>query len=199
MLDSPLLRYVLRMRTRKKVIEIVAASLGVLALAGCVQPPPRVIPTSEPSMAPVFASDADALAAAKKAFTGYLLASDSIAHSGGVNVDPLVDLDSPNQFARDKKTFATLHAASEHTSGQSSYSHFTLQSNESTGRGLVEIVAYACIDISNTQLLDAGGNLINSSRPSGAPLVLTFKNATSGSKSLVLDGSVTWQGQDFCS
>jgi hypothetical protein len=187
------------MRNRRIVIGVVVAATAVLALTGCVQPSPHVIPTSDPSAAPVFASDAAALAAAKKAFTGYLLASDSIAHDGGGNVDALVGLDSPSQLERDKKTFATLHAAGEHTSGQSNFSHFKLQSNESTGRGEVEIIAYACIDISNTKLLDQEGNPIDSSRPSGAPLVLTFKNASSGSKSLVLDGSVTWQGQDFCS
>jgi hypothetical protein len=187
------------MRTRRKLVGIVVGAAIALALAGCVQPPSPVIPTSTPSAAPVFASDAAALAAAKKAFTGYLLASDSIAHSGGGNTESLVSLDSPGQLARDKKTFATLHAAGEHTIGQTSYSGLRLQSNESIGRGFVEIIAYVCIDISKTQLLDAAGNAVESSRTSGAPLVLTFKNSSSGSKALVLDGSVTWQGQNFCS
>jgi hypothetical protein len=184
---------------RARIVIGIAAATAVLALAGCVQPPPQVIPTSEPSAAPVFASDAAALAAAKKAFTGYLLASDSIAHAGGANVDALVSLDTPSQLARDKKTFTTLSAAGEHTAGQSKFSDFTVQSNESTGKGVVEIVAYACVDISNTQLLDDAGHPVESSRPSGAPLVLTFRNASIGSKSLLLDGSVTWQGHNFCS
>ena len=50
------------------VVGIGVVATAVLALTGCVQPPPRVIPTSDPSAAPVFASDAAALAAAKKAY-----------------------------------------------------------------------------------------------------------------------------------
>jgi hypothetical protein len=73
------------MRMRRIVIGIVAGAAVALALAGCVQPPSRVIPTSTPSAAPVFASDAAALAAAKKAYVAYLAVSDAVANDGGKN------------------------------------------------------------------------------------------------------------------
>lgn len=187
------------MRTRRNVAGLVVAVVVALVLAGCVPPPPHVIPTSEPSSAPVFASNAAALAAAKKAFAAYLAASDQVANDGGTNVDRLASMDSPAQLARDKVTFAKLRTAGEHTSGMSNFSHFTLQSAESSKRGFEEVAAYACIDISQTQLLDAGGNQINAVRPSGVPLILTFVNVRQGDRTLLLDRSVTWDGRNFCS
>ena len=191
------------MRTRKKVAALVGAPVIAivvsLTLAGCVQPQPPVIPTSASSSKPVFASDAEALAAAKKAFAVYLSASDAVGRSGGVEVDRLSSLDTAAQYARDKQTFSKLQNAGEHTSGDSSFSKFTLQDAGVSAKGLAEVAAYACIDISKTQLIDGSGNIINADRPSGAPLVVTFHSANSGSKTLLLDGSVTWQGQNFCS
>ncbi|HEX3679638.1 MAG TPA: hypothetical protein VHU90_07950, partial [Galbitalea sp.] len=70
------------MRNRRIVIGILVAVTAMLVLAGCVQPPPPVIPTSGPSAAPVFASDAAALAAAKKAYLAYLAVSDQILIDG---------------------------------------------------------------------------------------------------------------------
>lgn len=187
------------MRNRSRVAGLAVAVGAALLLTACVQDSPRVIPTSAPRVKPVFATDADALAAAKKAFAAYLSASDSVAHDGGLNVDRLASFDSPAQLQRDKKTFAGMHSAGEHTSGQSEFSYLTLQSNAPPVRGLVTVVTYACIDISKTQLLDQSNSQINTPRPSGVPLVLTFKNILRDSQSLVLDRSVTWQGQDFCS
>ncbi|HMH57924.1 MAG TPA: hypothetical protein VK537_01960, partial [Galbitalea sp.] len=167
-------------------------------LAGCVQPPPRVIPTSEPSSAPVFASDAAALAAAKKAYASYLAVSDAVAHDGGSESERLATWDSKAQLKRDEKSFAAMHADGHRTTGSSTFSNLALQSSELSS-GKAEVVVYVCLDISKTTLLDDSGTDVGSGRPLTLPLEVSLVSRQTGSPSLIIDRSVTWSGTDFCS
>jgi hypothetical protein len=169
-----------------------------LALAGCVPQPYPIVPTSQPTVAPVFKSDAAALAAAKKAYEGYLAASDAIARDGGRETSSLAELDTPKQLALDEASFARLAAANQHISGQSAYSHFTLQHIEQSAKGRVEIYAYSCIDVSGTHLLDEANNDITPDGNNVLPLQLTFVNVMAKSRALLVDGSETWSGNNFC-
>ena len=190
------------MRTRKKVAALVVASVLAivvsLTLAGCVQPSPRVIPTSAPSTKPVFASDPAALAAAKKAFKGYLSVSDEVAHDGGSEVSRLVPLDSASQFKRDTKSFAEMHAEGHHTIGDSEFSDVALQSSEVLN-GKAQVVAYICMQIGGTQLLDSTGANVGANRPLAVPLEVSFVSRAIGDTTLLVDRSDTWTGTDFCS
>jgi hypothetical protein len=180
-------------------IAVVAAIAAAVSLSGCVQASHVVIPTSAPSVAPVFASDAQALAAAEKAFTGYLAASDTVAHEGGEDINQLSTWDTAAQFARDKKTFSRMQAAGEHTIGSSTFSRITLQSNDSLAGRKVLVVIYGCLDISQTHLFDRSNQDISARRITVVPLVVSFTNQSSSQHTLLLDRSVTWQGTNFCS
>jgi hypothetical protein len=58
------------MRTPPLVVALLMAA-STLTVPGCVQQSRPVIPTAVPTSTPVFATDADALAAAKKTWEGY--------------------------------------------------------------------------------------------------------------------------------
>jgi hypothetical protein len=182
-------------RAASPVAVVVVAAM----LAGCVPQPQHPTPSVKPSVAPVFASDAAALAAAKKAYEGYLAASDAIAQAGGVDTSSLSQWDTAKQLVRDKASFGRLAARKEHISGRSTYSHFTLQDLDQSPLGRVQLVAYACMDVSETRLLDGSGNDVTPDRIEIVPLQLTFTNATKGSKTFLIDGSDSWSGNDFCS
>ncbi|MDQ1547300.1 MAG: hypothetical protein QOH69_2204 [Actinomycetota bacterium] len=186
------------MRTRKKVAALVVASVLSLTLAGCVQPSPHVIPTSEPSTKPVFASDAEALAAAKSAFTAYLSVSDEVAHDGGAQVSRLAPLDSASQFKRDTKSFAEMQAEGHRTVGDSEFSDVALESSE-VSNGKAQVVAYICMQIGGTQLLDGAGANVGANRPLAVPLEVSFVSRAIGDKTLLVDRSDAWNGTDFCS
>jgi hypothetical protein len=180
-------------------LAIVAAIAAAVSLGGCVQASHVVIPTSAPSVAPVFASDAQALGAAEKAYAAYLAVSDSVAQDGGNNVERLAVWETPAQFGRDKRSFAQMHAQDHHTSGSSRFSNASLQKSGETTSGKPEVTIYVCLDISQTLLLDAAGKDVGSARPLVLPLEVSFQGKTSSSRSLLVDRSVTWSGTNFCS
>ncbi|HEX4058901.1 MAG TPA: hypothetical protein VHX87_11370 [Galbitalea sp.] len=187
------------MRITLKAAGLSAALIATLALAGCVQPPPPVIPTSAPSATPVFTSDAAALEAAKTAYTGYLAASDAVAHDGGTGLNRLRSWVSNRQFERDTKSFEEMQSEGHHTIGSSSFERATLQSSVASPDGGAVVVVYLCIDISKTMLLDSNGVNVGKDRPLFIPLQVTFKSERPASAALDVDGSVPWSGADFCS
>jgi hypothetical protein len=151
-----------------------------------------------PSSAPVFASDADALAAAKKAFAGYLAASDQIAHDGGNEVERLAPWDTPSQLKRDTKSFADMRADGHHTTGSSTFSNFALESSE-VEQGKAHVVAYICMQIGGTELLDDSGANVGGNRPLAVPLEVSFVSSKIDEKTLLVDRSAGWSGTNFCS
>ena len=188
------------MRTRKKVAALVLAIVVLLALAGCVQPSPHVIPTSAPSTKPVFASDAAALAAAEKAFEGYVTASDAIGSDGGKNPERIARWVPPARLKIETKAFNSFATTGERLDGPSAISHFELQELHQTSDGRVTLTAYACDDVSGSRLVDSSGaDVTPSTRPDIVPLQVHFQNLTARSKVLVVEGSDPWSGSNFCS
>jgi hypothetical protein len=172
---------------------------AALALTGCVQQAPHVIPTSEPSVAPVFKSDAAALAAAKKAYGGYLAASDQVAHDGGTGVNRLAVWDSPKQLKQDEQSFSVMKSDGHHTMGASAFSNMELQSSTVTRTGTAVVVVYVCIDVSRTTLLDSTGQNVGQSRSLVLPLEVNFESGPNSPKTLIVEGSSSWDGTNFCS
>jgi hypothetical protein len=181
------------------LISAAAATLAVLVLAGCVQYPPLVVPTSTPTVAPVFASDADALAAARTAFTGYLAASDAVARDGGKGVAALALWESANQFEGDQSSFAHFRSMNIRMVGASTFSHFELEpSSVRIGRS-VRLEVHVCLNVTGTKLLDPAGRDVTPSRPLVVPLQLTYTSTGNAPRYLRLDGSDVWSGASVCS
>jgi hypothetical protein len=190
------------MRTRKRVAApLVATLLAIvvsLGLAGCVQPSPHIIPTSTPSTKPVFASDAAALAAAKRAYVAYLAMSDRIGNDGGSNPQRIAPLVTKDRISVEVKQFDTFARTGDHFSGSSSFSKFHLQQLTQTGRD-VSLSAYACDDVSNSRVIDAtGADITPPTRRDIYPIQIEFRNLKAGSSTLQVEGSTLWSGQDFC-
>jgi len=183
------------MRLAKLAVPIIAA----VVLSGCAPDAPPIVPTSAPTIRPVFASDEEALAAAKTAYTEHLMASDEVAHDGGRGLERLAARETPSELARDQKSFAPMRDAKQHVSGLSSFSSFRLQRAELQSNSKELVIAYACLDVSKTRLLDQSNRDITPDGVDVIPLQLTFESATTGSTFLLLDGSTTWSGSDFCS
>jgi hypothetical protein len=187
------------MRTRRNVAGLAVAIIATLTLAGCAQPQPRVIPTSASSAKPVFASDAAALAAAKKAFTGYVSASDAIGNDGGKNPQRIAPWVTTTRLKTETKEFNAFAKTGERLEGPSAISRFTLQELDQSA-GKVVLTAYVCDDVSASKLLDASGaDITPSAREDVVPLQVRFRNLKRSSKTLVVEGSDPWSGSDFCS
>jgi hypothetical protein len=188
------------MRRRRKVIEIAAAATAVLALAGCVQPPQRVIPTSEPSTAPVFASDAEALAAAKKAYVAYLAVSDEILMDGGTSADRLLKVATAAELKKQVPGFDAAIANHWRSTGGTQLDAIELQKFDSTAlRGKSVVTVYACIDVSKVDVLDTSGeSVVSPTRPTVSTFETTFDLASRNPARLVVADEEPWQGAGIC-
>jgi hypothetical protein len=186
-------------RGMRFVTSAAGATLAALILAGCVQQPRPVVPSSTPTVAPVFATDADALAAAKTAYAGYLAASDAVARNGGDGVAALAAWESAPQFQRDRSSFRRFRSLKGHMVGASSFSHFKLESSSAEIGGSVRLEIYVCLNVTDTKLIDAAGRDVTPSRPLVVPLQLTYSSTKNAPRDLRLDGSDLWSGANFCS
>jgi hypothetical protein len=187
------------MRNASAVAALVIGLAIAVALAGCLQPPPPVIPTAEPTAAPVFTSDAAALAAAKKAYVAYVAASDAIGNDGGSNPQRIAQWVTPSRLKTETKEFDAFSKTGEHLEGKSVISHFALQQVDQSQSGVVTISAYVCDDVSASRLIDGSGlDVTPSARREVVPLQVNLRNLSAGSHHLVIEGSTPWSGSDFC-
>ena len=175
-----------------RVKPLIAIPLIAIALAGCsAQTPTPQETTAAPEQKPLFATDAEALAAAEAAYANYLEVSDQIARDGGANPERLKGLLSSDQYQTEVSSFQNYVTKDIHSSGQMSFDSLHIASSDS------EIVsAYLCLDSSQSRVLDSSGiDVTPSSREDRWPLFVTFesKNGT-----LVISGSETWTGTNFC-
>jgi hypothetical protein len=180
------------------VLGIVVAATAVLALAGCVQPPPRVIPTSEPSAAPVFASDAAALAAAKKAYVAYLAVSDEVATDGGRNPERFGAVVTKSWLPREVSSAKTLVASKRRQEGSTSVQNITLQQSSQQGH-VASVSIYVCLDLSAVHFVDSDSGE-NPSTPvtSLVPVEVDLASTSNSASTLLVERNTPWQGANFC-
>jgi len=146
----------------------IALALALLP-SGCSAHGTTAIPAAEPTSAPVFASDEDALAAAKMAYGNYLAISDLIS------------------------TFAK---SGQHQVGLSTITNVKLQRLEDDGYGHVTVTIYACTDFSGTRFLDSAGQDVTPTASRAATLELEF--SLTPLSPLIMSGSGLWSGQSIC-
>jgi hypothetical protein len=176
-----------------------AVALSAILLGGCVQSAPVKTPQAHATVKPLFASDADALAAATKAYAAYLKMSDTITSEGGANPQRIAPFVSTKQLPKELEGFSVFSTSGYVTKGDSAFDTVSLQSRDRLQSGGEEVTIYACSDATGVRVLDAQGVDIGAAdRPNREPFELTFQTAKSGQLPLVLARSQTWDGTDFC-
>ena len=144
---------------------LVTAAL-LLALTGCV--PTNAHPSGSPSASatPVFASDAEALAAAEKAYAAYLKVSDEIANDGGKNPGRLSGLATGTLLSDDLSGFRSFADKGWHSVGQTKLTKTVLQSAAFGEKGQGTVMVYLCEDVSGVDVVDqSGASVVSSARP----------------------------------
>lgn len=151
------------MRPRRVPAAPLSAMLAlgiVLGLAGCIPSPPAVTPAPEPSVAPIFASDEEALAAAEEAYGRYLEVVDTVL-SGDVAPDEaetlLATVLTKVQLSEHIEALTSMQARNERATGTSTSDSAVLQQYDrrSDGEGIIGI--YICEDISGVDVVDSEG------------------------------------------
>jgi len=152
----------------------VALAIAVV-LGGCVPEEASPSPTATPSVAmPVLASEAEALAAAEEAYTAYLAMSDLIAQEGGRDPERIAAYVTDEQLSIDLDGYSKLLESGVVQVGTTRLVETELQQMD-LRRSSGTIAIYACVDLSETQLLRPDGSELVTLRTSDlVPLVVWF-------------------------
>ena len=176
-----------------------AVLAAVVVLSGCTPAPHTVTPAPVPSSTPVFASDADALAAATAAYAKYLEVSDQITADGGKNVDRISQFITPELFKDESKSADELSASERHTEGKSSFTVSGLQQYVDGHDGTAILGLYICVDVTNVRVVDsAGKDATSASRIDKVPLEVEFRVTTQPKVEVLVAKNSPWSGKDFC-
>jgi len=176
---------------------VVAATL-LLALAGCVPTDGHPSPSLSASATPVFASDAEALAAAEKAYAAYLKVSDEVGHDGGNDPERFSQVVTAAWLSTEVSSAHELKKSGRHQTGITTFSPLQMQqwSQDDT---TVHLVAYTCLDSTDTRFLDANNQDVTpSSRQPRLSIEVSFVSAPQSPSHLLVDSNEPWSGQTFC-
>ncbi|WP_179954734.1 hypothetical protein [Cryobacterium shii] len=173
--------------------------LGGPALAGCAPTPTPKPSATATTDAPVFASDADALAAATEAYAAYLGVTDAVLSAGGGDAAQLAAVAVGDALTAEINT-AGMYAERKYRSiGSSQFDSVQIQSLDDDGQGSATVTAYLCSDISAVDVVDeAGVSVVPVDRGARFPLEITFRNSRAHSSQLLVASSEIWAGTDFC-
>jgi len=193
-------RYGLRMRIPPHSVALAATVAATLALPGCAQEPPPIIPTAQPTSAPVFRSDAEALAAAKEAYIAYLSVADQILVDGGDDPQKLLTVATSAELDHQIPGFVEERMKHWHSTGGTILDSITLQSFDPTRPpGSAMITVYGCVDVSHVDVLDADNHsVVSPTRPKVSAFQTTFILVRRTPPRLVVSSEVPWQGAYTC-
>jgi len=176
---------------------LLATAALLLALAGCV---PTSHPSTLPSASatPVFASDAEALAAAEKAYAAYLKVSDEVAQDGGKDPERFAKVVTAKWLPTEASSASTLQQSGRHQTGTTTFSHLQMEQWTQVDR-TVQVVAYTCLDSTNTRFLDVDGHDVTpSARQTQLSLEVSFTSDPKSAAHLLVDSNEPWSGPTFC-
>ena len=185
------------MRTAPALLVILALSL---ALTGCVPDDDPIVVDPEPSASPIFESDEEALAAAEEAYGAYLSISDQVLNDGGAHPERLLALVTEDLYSHLLSGFESVAEKGWHGTGATVFDTSSLQSyfNDALpGEQLITI--YACVDLSNVDVLDASGaSVVTPDRIDRSPYEVGFTTVDLGDPSLLVATEEPWGGENFC-
>jgi len=177
---------------------LLATAALLVALAGCV---PTSHPSTLPSASatPVFASDAEALAAAEKAYAAYESAVDSSLQT--TSSDGLEAVATGDALKTAQSSVRSLQKDGRTQKGDSKVGRVMpadLSALTVAGRSTEVAQVYACLDVSNVTVVDASGTPVSvTGRQAVFPTVVSLLWSANDGKLLVSEESV-WDGKNFC-
>lgn len=180
-------------------IRTLAATAGIgalLVLTGCVGGDPLPTLPPEPTSAPIFASEEEALAAAEEAYAAYSEVSAQISMDGGADAQRIAQYVTDEQLASELATAEYYESNGLRASAPPTTSLFTLQ-QYSELQGMVEVVVYVCVDVTDVAVLnESGADVTPTDREPVVALEVTLIGE--GSRDLLIASTEVWPGTSFC-
>ena len=185
----------------RRAALVLLASLGTLALAGCVPSAPTIIPTPVHSTAaPPFATEEDALAAATMTISEFYRVATTVLVEGGVGGDRLSEFATSAVVEHEKTGFDKLRDEQLVYRGETAIRSVVLQSYiPEAVDGVGVITAYVCTDgAAVTIFYPSGESYVSADRPNGVPFEIRFDLTTTNDTSLLVSSKLYWDGDGIC-
>jgi hypothetical protein len=152
------------------------------------------------TLAPLFASDEEALAAATAAYAEYQAVSDAIAVDGGSDSARMAEVVTDDNLAVSVEGYDWFRERGAHLVGESQFDSVELQAVADNGDGTAVITVYLCADVSQTRLVDQDGrDLTPPDRPERLPLEVDVAVDAREPSSALVERSDLWKGENLCS
>ncbi len=177
---------------------MVALAAATVLLSGCAPAAPPAAESPPPSSQPIFASDAEALAAAEAAYAEYLAVGDSVLSGGGVDTESLLAVATGAALAGELETAESYASNGYRSIGTSKFDTLSIQNVEDVNQGAL-VTVYLCADVSDVDVVSADGNsVVNADRRDRIPLEVGLLSSEEDASKLLVSRSKVWSGADFC-
>lgn len=191
------------------VLASVLLSLTVGALSGCSAAPAPApsgtsVPVAEATAAPtetppVFASNEEALAAAKAAYANYLAAGDTAGEIGSDSWNNYLSLTTGSEQAGAVGAREDLANRGRSLQGTTTFDSMSIQSSGAAPDSTWEVRTYVCLDVTDSSMVDATGQSVSTpDRQVRWPMVVVFVTTEGNAQLLLISESRVWSGSDFC-
>jgi len=165
---------------------------------GCTAAPTPAPRSATPTVASIFASDEEALAAATEAYANYLRVHDAFWADDGSSEDEYLSLSIGSARDGDIQSIKKWRANGWHAVGITTFDSMRIQSRAIDG-GSEQIRTYLCLDVTQGDVLDSqGASVAKSDRPLRLPMEVEFEAAFSIPADLKIARSEVWSGENFC-
>ena len=179
----------------RALTTIAAVAIGVMLLSGCLPQQPTAPPPPEPTAAPIFASDEEALAAATAAYAAYVKLADQVFVEGGTDPERLAKVATGNFAAASIAGFEDIEKKGWRSTGGTTFDGVTLQRLDPTSGAEAVMTVYLCEDVSEVDVVDSVGvSVVSLNRPPRTLLEVTFDRLE---QSLLVSSREPW-GDKSC-
>ncbi len=162
--------------------------------------PPIVEATATPSASlPAFASNDEALAAAKAAYTTYLAAGDTARATDSESWKAYLSLTTGTEHDGAEQAGKLMEEKGWSFTGVTLFDSMTIQSSQTLADSTWEIRTYLCLDLSASDTVNEAGESVVKHDDSRSPMVVVFVTPDSNSRQLLISESPIWSGSNFCS
>ena len=181
-----------------RVGAALAVLVAALAVGGCVEDEPDPTQSPDPSPSPLFESDEEALAAAEEAYGRYQAVEDEVFAEGGAGSERIEEVAVRDALEAARLGFSELASNGYRGVGRTKFDSFELQQYAPEIESENVVIAYVCLDFSESDIVDqANMSIVSPDRLVRQPFEVSFDLSASGS-GLILAMREPWTGAGTC-
>jgi hypothetical protein len=186
------------MRPKSRLATVALVLAAALSATGCTPEAPAADPVPTPSATPLFASDAEALAAAEEAYAAYLAVTDAIFADGGKDPERLLEVATREVFEAQLEGYVSAANEGWTGVGSTTLDSVTLERYD-PGNARSTVSIYGCVDLSEVDVVDSSGvSVVSPTRPNRTPIQATLDSSGGARFPLIVSGERPWTGENFC-